>query len=129
MKSHYEMVDCIACMDSESGECELGCVNGRFQPCAYFCPHALAFPIARMVENGITIGKKRARLDLPDEPELVEHFADALEEIVSIELTMAPIVQEISDYTLKEFKRVVEVARSWARRGPLERLAEAGADI
>lgn len=74
--------------------------------------------VARLVESGIKISKKRAYLDIPDDPEVVKHLSDRLESFARRAKTAQ-----------SAFLRVAEVAHKWAHRSPLERLAEAGLEL
>jgi hypothetical protein len=74
--------------------------------------------VARLIEANITIGKKRARLDIPDDPEVVKIMAERLRNFAGrAKLAGAA------------FCRVADVAVAWASRSPLHRLAEAGLEL
>lgn len=79
------------------------------------CIHILSgsLAVARMLESAIHIGKKRARVDLPDAPETIRLLVKRLR-------LFAPNVA----WAGKAFERIADEAEAWAARGPLERLAE-----
>jgi hypothetical protein len=69
--------------------------------------------VARMLEPAIHIGKRRARLDLPDNPRLIKILVKRLR----------AFAKHIA-WAGKAFNRIADEAEVWAARSPLERLAE-----
>ena len=93
------------------------------------CSHtdSRSIEVARLVESGMTIGAKRAHLDIPSE-ELDVKFPTAK---VLAERLLAfahhKDVKKVGATTV--FLQTAEIARNYAKRSPLERLAECGADL
>jgi len=112
----YNGTQCVVCLD-----------RGEIPKChnKEICPHAESgnLAVARLVESGMTIGKKRARLDIPDEPETVKLLAQRLEGFANDDSELKKIG------AVSVFKKTAEMARKWANRSPLERLAEAGLEL
>lgn len=78
--------------------------------------------IARMIEPAITVGTRRAHIDLPDEPKLVKGFADRLRSFTRYQDKKMKNVK-------RAFNRIADEAEAWATRGPLHKLAEAGLEL
>jgi hypothetical protein len=99
-KDHYEKLDS-------------GC---SVRPCYHETSRSL--DVARLVESGLVIGKRRAHLDVEDNPELVQALSNRIEQFVS-----AGFFARRSTGALR---RVMYELSRWSERSPLERLAEAG---
>ena len=84
------------------------------------CIHAESgtLAVARLVEANIVIGKRRARLDIPDDPALALRLSERLLGFCTM-ASNAGIA----------FRRLGNDAHAWATRSPLERLAEAGLEL
>lgn len=88
----------------------------------------------RLLDNGLTIGKRRARLDLPDLEEPLLKLADMLERCAKVGLWAADYDAAQCKLTSREFAARVKIltkfqeigreVRSYATRGPLVKLAE-----
>jgi len=84
------------------------------------CGHATSgtLPAARVIESGMHIGKRRAHLDIPDDPDLAEIISARLVGFSSVVGRAGPA-----------FRRIAEEVLAWAHRSPLHRLAEAGLEL
>jgi len=99
--------------------------DGRPWECCHGNNGELA--VARLVEAGMYIGKRRAHLDIPDEPENAKLLAENLD--YWSQATTWPNGPPHVGRHARVFQRVAEAARNWARRSPLERLAEAALEL
>lgn len=124
LEEHVRMVPCTIC-NYFGPQTDCGCEEGRVRVCDTFCAHQKSLPVARMLESNTTIGKKRAHLDLPDEPDICRWLSEELNISASIAHT---VTGTLTSKEIEEFNRVSRIARAWAQRGPLERLAEAADD-
>jgi len=74
--------------------------------------------VARLIESKLTISEHRAHLDIPDDPTLARVIAVFLRDFSQTASWAKPALQRIADE-----------ADAWARRSPLEKLAEAGLEL
>jgi len=79
------------------------------------CYHAESgsLAVSRFLESALRVGKRRAHLDLTEDRELIGALVTRLRDF-------APIVL----WAGRAFQRIADEAEIWAKRGPLERLAE-----
>jgi len=84
------------------------------------CRHMLtgSLEVARLVESKLTIASHRAHIDIPDDPVIARVTAAIFRDFSQTASWAKPALQRIAD----------EVD-AWARRSPLEKLAEAGLEL
>jgi hypothetical protein len=123
LNDHFGLVDCTCTINSVARpDCAFCNGTGELPKCqdkdACYHVESGSLAVARLVESGLRVSKKRAYLDIPDDPETVKILADRLKGF-----------SERAGRSGTAFLRIAKQAASWAARGPLERLAEAGLEL
>lgn len=130
LEDHYKIVECLYCKHrGRRFDCEVCGGKGKHQACDKRCWHEHSLPVARLLASKLTVGVKRARLDIPDDPPLAKLLAKVIWDCIVASDTNNLREGRLSGVQRREFKKTATVAEKWAARSPLERLAEAGLEL
>jgi len=83
--------------------------------------------VARVLESGFTLGKRRAHLDVPDDSEMVKVLVGRMVMFTDTFRWSQPT--KYASRSVGAIRKMAKDLLKWSNRTPLERLAEAGIDL